>query len=92
MPIVLFIHHLKEFDPWFELFSANPPPSVGKWRCMRGVEDPTRVHVIGEMEPDQVIDVKNFFASERMINVFDEVNALSTKPIETVWLQDVIPE
>ena len=45
MPVVVFDHHLKDFDEWFALFSANPPPAIGRWLLARGVDDPNRVRV-----------------------------------------------
>ena len=89
MPVVVFDHHLQDFDAWFELFTANPPPSIGKWRCVRGVEDPNRVHVVGEMQATEIADIKAFFASDRMQNILSQVDAMSTKPIETIWFDDV---
>ena len=91
MPVVVFVHHLKEFDPWFELFSSNPPPAVGKWRLMRGVDDRNRVHVVGDVAATEVDDVKSFFESEKMKDILGQANELSTTPIEVTWLDDVKP-
>ena len=89
MPVVSFVHHLKDFDAWFALFSSNPPPSTGKWRLMRGIDDPNRVHVVGEMAASEVDDVKSFFESDKMKDVLGQANTMSTTPIEVIWLDDV---
>ncbi|MFB3102474.1 MAG: hypothetical protein ACE1ZV_04355 [Alphaproteobacteria bacterium] len=91
MPVVTFIHHLRDFDAWFALFSSNPPPPIGKWRLMRGIDNPNRVHVVGEMIASEVDDVKSYFESEKMKDVLGQANELSTTPIEAVWLDDVKP-
>ena len=91
MPVVVFDHHLKDFDQWFELFSANPPPAIGRWRLARGIADRNRVHVVGEMEASDVDGVKDFFASEKMRAVLSKADEMSTTPIETIWLDDVTP-
>ena len=92
MPIVVFAHRLKDFDAWIELFSANPPPPIGRWRLVRGIDDPSRVNVVGEMEASEVDDVKSFFASDKMRAVLAQADKLSTTPIETVWLEDITPD
>jgi hypothetical protein len=91
MPICVAVHHLKDFDAWFEVFKSNPPPSVGRWRVLRGSNDPNRVHVVGEFEASQVDEIKSFLASDKMQAVFNEVDAMSTEPLEFVWLDDVTP-
>lgn len=91
MTIFVADHHLKDFDKWFEMFSANPPPEIGSWRLIRGIDDPNRVQVIGEMSNAEVGDVKDFLASERMQKVFEQVNELSYSPVEFVWLDEVRP-
>ena len=91
MPIIVADHHLKDFDKWLELFGENPPPDLGKWRLMRGADDPNRVRVIGEMSVSEVEGVKDYFASERMQKVFKQVNEISASPIEFVWFDDVTP-
>ena len=91
MPVVVFDHRLKDFDTWIELFSANPPPEIGRWRLARGIDDPNRVHVVGEMEASEVEGVKNFFASEKMRTVLGQADEMSTTPIETIWLDDITP-
>lgn len=92
MTILLAIHRLKDFDEWFEIFKANPPPDVGRWRVVRGVDDPNRAHVIGEFEPAQVDEVKRFLESDKMQEAFRKVNEMSTAPLEFVWLEDVAPK
>jgi hypothetical protein len=89
MAVLVADHHLKDFDSWFKLFAANPPPEVGHWRLVRGIDDPNRVHVVGEMDTADVAAVKAFFASEKMQRVFGQVNELSTSPIEFIWFEDV---
>ena len=91
MPVMVFVHHLKDYDAWFDLFSANPPPPVGKWRLMRGVDDPNRVHVVGDMAASEVDGVKSYFESDKMRGVLGQANELSTTPIEATWLDDVKP-
>jgi hypothetical protein len=91
MPIVVFEHHLKDFDQWFALFSANPPPKIGRWRLARGIDDPNRVHVVGEMDASEVDDVKEFFESDKMRDILGQADAMSTTPIETIWLEDITP-
>jgi hypothetical protein len=91
MPIIVVDHHLKDFETWLEIFSANPPPDLGSWRLIRGIDDPNRVRVIGEMSDSEVDGVKDYFASERMQKVFKQVNEISTSPLEFVWFNDVTP-
>ena len=91
MPVVVFEHHLKEFEPWFELFSSNPPPEVGRWRLVRGMDDPNRVHVVGEVDASEVEDVKSLFETGKMKDVIAQANELSTTPITMTWLDDVKP-
>ena len=91
MAIVVFDHHLKDFDAWFALFSANPPPPIGEWRLARGTDDPNRVHVVGIMEASEVEAVKSFFASDTMRTVLGQVDEMSVTPIETIWLEEVAP-
>jgi hypothetical protein len=91
MPMILADHHLKDFDTWVELFTANPPPNVGRWRLLRGIDDPNRVYVIGEVEDSDVNDVRHYFASEKMQKVFEKVNEGSTVPLEFVWIEEVSP-
>ena len=91
MPVLVVVHHLKNFDDWLKLFSANPPPKVGRWRLMRGMDDRNRVHVIGEVQASEVKDVKAFVDSPKMREAFSKVNAMSTAPLEFVWLEDAAP-
>jgi hypothetical protein len=91
MPTFVAIHRLKDFDEWLKVFKANPPPKVGRWRLTRGVDDPNRVHLVGEVEPSDVKEVKAFLASDRMQEVFRRVNAMSTAPVEFVLLEEVEP-
>ncbi len=89
MPTLVADHHLKDFDQWFEVFSANPPPSIGRWRVLRGVDDPNRVRVVAEVEPSEVEAVKQFVESDEMKSVFEKVNEMSTAPLDFVWLDEV---
>ena len=91
MPVVVFDHRLKDFDQWFALFSANPPPDIGRWRLARGIDDPNRVHVVGELDASEVEGVKNFFASEKMRSVLAQADEMSTTPIEAIWLEELTP-
>ena len=91
MPLLVVVHHLKDFNEWITLFTANPPPPVGRWRLARGIDDRNRVHVVGEVSAAEVKDVKDFLNSPRMQDVFRRVNAMSTAPLEFVWLDEVKP-
>lgn len=91
MPVMIADHHLKDFDAWFALFTANPPPQIGSWRLLRGVDDPNRVYVIGEVGTSEVDAVNAFFASEKMGPVLAQANEMSTTPIEIVWMDDQTP-
>ena len=92
MPVVVIIHRLKSFDAWIRLFEADPPPDVGRWRLLRGRDDPNRVHVVGEMADSEAQTVKDFISSQRMQEVFGRVNAMSTAPLEFVWLDELVPK
>ena len=89
MPVLVADHQLKDFDAWFEMFSANPPPKIGRWRVLRVLDDPNRVRVVAEVEPSEVDDVKRFIGSAEMQGVFAKVNEMSTAPMEFIWLDDV---
>jgi hypothetical protein len=89
MPVVVTIHHLKNFDQWFKLFKSNPPPKVGRWRVLRGSEDRNRVHVVAELASSEVKNVKDFIQPTRMQDVFKQVNDMSTAPIEIIWLEEL---
>ncbi len=89
MPVVVAIHRLKNFEEWFKLFKSNPPPKVGHWRVLRGMEDPNRVHVVAELTALEAKELKKFIQSEQMQDVFKQVNDISTAPIEFIWLEDV---
>ena len=91
MPVTVAIHRLKDFDAWIDTFKENPPPPVGRWRMLRGTDDPNRVHIVGEMAASEVKTVKDFLASARMQEVFNRVNAMSTAPIEFIWLEEQTP-
>jgi len=91
MATLVIIHHLKDVDEWIKLFKANPPPQVGRWRLLRGTDDRNRVHVVGEVAASEVSAVKEFVASDRMKDVFQRVNAMSTAPLEFVWLEELTP-
>ena len=91
MQTILVDHHLKDFDAWVKLFTSNPPPNMGQWRLLRGIADPDRVYVIGEVEDADVKGVRDYFGSEKMQKVFESVNEGSTVPLEFVWLEEVSP-
>jgi hypothetical protein len=88
MPVVVAVHRLKSFDQWFKLFKSNPPPKVGRWRVLRGIEDRNRVHVTAELASSEVQDVKDFIRSKHMQDVFKQVNDMSTAPMEFIWLEE----
>ncbi len=91
MPMLIVDHHLKNFDDWIELFTGNPPPSIGNWRLMRGTDDPNRVCVVGEFAASETNDVRAFVDSEKMQGVFREVNAMSDQSMEFIWLDEASP-
>ncbi len=91
MPILVCEHHLKDFDEWFKIFSANPPPKTGRWRVARGTDDPNRVHVVAELDASEVDEIKSFIASDEMQAVFSKVNEMSTAPLQFIWLDEVTP-
>lgn len=92
MAIFVADHHLKDFAAWLELFKVNPPPAIGRWRLLRGSDDPNRVRVVGEVDDSEVGNVKKYLASEQMQEVFKKVNEqLSTSPVEFVWFEDITP-
>ena len=91
MPALLIIHRLKDFDEWMKIFKSDPPPQIGRWRLLRGTEDRNRVHVVAELQESEVKGVKDFLQSERMQNVFRQVNAMSTAPMEFIWLEELKP-
>jgi len=91
MPVMIGDHQLNDFDEWFALFSANPPPAIGTWRLWRGVDDPNRVYVVGEVRDSDVADVNAFFESDRMTAVLGQADAMAARPMEIVWLNDVTP-
>ena len=91
MPVLLAVHRLKDFDEWMKLFKSNPPPQFGRWRLLRGTDDRNRVHVVAELQESEVKGAKDFIESDRMQNVFRQVNAMSTVPLEFVWLEELTP-
>ena len=91
MATLVIIHRLKDVDEWIKLFKDNPPPQVGRWRLLRGTDDRNRIHVVGDVPASDVKAVQEFVASERMQEVFRRVNAMSTTPLEFVWLEELTP-
>ncbi len=91
MPVVVIVHRLKNFDEWLKLFKADPPPKIGRWRLLRGSDDRNRVHVVGEVAASEVKAVKDFTGSQHMQDVFKRVNAMSTAPLEFIWLEELAP-
>ena len=91
MPVVVVVHRLKNFDEWHQLFKADPPPKVGRWRLLRGSDDRNRVHVVGEVAAAEVKTVKDFIESQHTQDVFKRVNAMSTAPVEFIWLEELAP-
>lgn len=91
MAVMVADHHLKDFASWLDLFAKNPPPPIGKWRLFRGSDDPNRVYVVGEMDDSEVPEVRKYLESDRMQEVFRQVNQQSTSPVEFILLEDVTP-
>ena len=91
MPVVVIVHRLKNFDEWIKIFKADPPPKVGRWRLLRGSDDHNRVHVVGDVAASEVKVVNDFLGSPHMQDVFKRVNAMSTAPLEFVWLDELAP-
>ena len=91
MSVLVVDHQLNDFDEWISIFSENPPPSIGSWKLLRSSDDPNRVLVIGEFEEIQKGEVKSFVGSNKMKAVFDQVNSMSKRPIEFVWLDEIKP-
>ena len=91
MATLVIIHHLKDVDEWTKLFKANRPPQVGRWRLLRGSDDRNRVHVVGDVAASEVRTVKDFLGSQHMQDVFKRVNAVSTAPLEFIWLEELAP-
>ena len=92
MPMLVADHQLKDFDEWFKVFSANPPPKIGHWRVMRGIDDPNRVRVVAEVKPSEVDAVKQFIESEEMQSVLKKVNEMSTSPLDFIWFDELKSE
>jgi hypothetical protein len=91
MPALVAIHRLKDLDEWMKVFKTNPPPQIGRWRLLRGTDDRNWVHVVAELQESEIKGVKDFIESKRMQNVFRQVKAVSTAPIEFVWLEELTP-
>jgi hypothetical protein len=91
MAVLIGDHHLKSFDEWFEVFKSNPPPPQGTWRLLQSRDDPNRVFVIAEVDDNDVAAVEQWAASDRMQDVFTQVNAMSTRDLEMVWTDDKTP-
>jgi hypothetical protein len=91
MPVIVVVHRLKDFDEWFKVFKANPPPKIGRWRLLRGSDDRNRAHVVGEVAASDVKAVKDFLASQHMQDTFKRINAMSTAPLEFTWLEELAP-
>jgi hypothetical protein len=73
------------------VFKCNPPPKVGRWRVLRGSEDRNRVHVVAELAGSEVKEVMDFIQSEHMQDALNQVNDMSTAPLEFVWLKELSP-
>ncbi|MBT4938564.1 MAG: hypothetical protein HN731_17190 [Rhodospirillaceae bacterium] len=89
MPILFTDHHLTDFGEWIQIFKSNPPPTVGNWHINRGVDDPNRVQLVAELDAVDVPEVEAFLNSDKMKTIFEQVNKISTQPIEFVWLENV---
>ena len=53
--------------------------------------NPNRVFVIAEVDDNDVAAVEQWAASDRMQDVFTQVNAMSTRDLEMVWTDDKTP-
>jgi hypothetical protein len=91
MPTVVVVHRLKDFDEWIKILKANPPPKIGRWRLLRGSDDRNRAHVVGDVAASEVKAAKDFLGSQHMQDVFKRINAMSTAPLEFIWLEEVTP-
>ena len=91
MPVVVVVHRLKNFDEWLKVFKTDPPPKIGRWRLLRGSDDRDRVRVVGEMAASEAEAVKDWLKSQHMQDVFKRVNAMSTTPLEFIWLEELAP-
>ena len=80
MPVVVVVHRLKDFDEWIKI-----------WRLLRGSDDRNRVHVVGDVAASEVKVVKDLLGSQHMQEVFKRVNAMSTAPLEFIWLEELAP-
>lgn len=92
MPTFVADHHLKNFDEWLKLFKANPPPPVGRWRVVRGIDDPNHVFVVGDVDEASVQKVNDFWHSERMTEIIRKVDAMSTAPLKSAWFNELPPQ
>ena len=91
MPVMIVDQQLNDFDEWLAIFKTNPPPAIGTWRLLRGADDPNRVYVVGECAEHEVADVNAFFRSDKMAAVLGQANAMSARPMEIVWLNEMTP-
>lgn len=90
MPTLVHDHHLKNFDEWIKLFKANRPAApIGRWRVLRGVDDPNRVFVVVDAEAAEVAKVNDYFRTDRMKEVIRQVNEMSTVPLATAWFENL---
>jgi hypothetical protein len=60
------------------------------WR-LRGSENRNRVHAVGEIAASEVKAIKDFLGSQHMQDVLKRVNAMSTAPLEFIWLEELAP-
>jgi hypothetical protein len=74
-------------------YSSLVPPATQNWRLvrLRGSDDRNRVHVVGEVAASEVKAVKDFIESQHMQDVFKRVSAMSTAPLEFIWLEELAP-
>ena len=91
MPVMIGDHHLNNFEEWFPLFLENPPPPIGKWRLLRGADDPNRVYVIGEVSETEVSEINAYFETDKMKAVLAKANDMSRRPMEILWMNEVKP-
>ena len=88
MPTLIATHQLKHFDDWARNYADNPPPPQGTWRVLRGVDDPNRVYVVGEVDEADLDAVNAWAGSDAMQAVFARVTEISDAPLEIVWTRE----
>jgi hypothetical protein len=52
------------------------------------MDDRNRVHLVAELQSSEVMQVFDFIDSDHLRDVFKRVNAMSTAPLEFIWLEE----